>query len=108
MFLECAALAKATLIFAGDKDLLTMGIKILARSNRDLLRKLEETGLIFANAWSWIPMDDWNNVVQDRYPGELEFTPEEEAAACHNSEAHDPIDSSEEAYEPRDSSGLPF
>ena len=30
-------------------------LKILARNHRELLRKLVETGLVFAHTWDWVP-----------------------------------------------------
>jgi len=34
-------------------------LKILARNHRDLLRRLDETGLVFAHAWDRLPTEDF-------------------------------------------------
>lgn len=52
---QVASLAAIVLEVARVTPYKRRRLKILARNYRDLLRRLGETGLIFAHTWDWLP-----------------------------------------------------
>jgi hypothetical protein len=50
---QVASLAEIVLEVARIKPYKTRRLKFLARKHPELLRKLEDTGLVFAHTWDW-------------------------------------------------------
>lgn len=55
--LQVASLAAIVLEVARVTPYKRRRLKIIARNHRDLLRRLEETGLVFAHTWDWLPSE---------------------------------------------------
>jgi hypothetical protein len=51
---QVASLAEIVLEVARIKPYKTRRLKFLARKHPELLRKLEDTGLVFAHTWDWV------------------------------------------------------
>jgi len=54
---QVASLAVIVLEVARIKPYKTRRLKFLARKHPELLRKLEDTGLVFAHTWDWEPKE---------------------------------------------------
>lgn len=67
---QVASLAAIVLEVARVTPYKRRRLKILARNHRDLLRRLEETGLVFAHTWDWLPPEAF----AQRHLEETEFS----------------------------------
>ena len=74
--LQVASLAAIVLEVARVTPYKRRRLKILARNHRDLLRRLEETGLVFAHTWDWLPQE----VFAHTHLEETEFSAKEDKA----------------------------
>jgi hypothetical protein len=59
---QVANLAAIVLEVARGRPFKKRRLKFLAQEQPELLRKLEETGLILAHTWDWEPTEDLDNV----------------------------------------------
>lgn len=73
---QVASLAAIVLEVARVTPYKRRRLKVLARNHRDLLRRLEETGLVFAHTWDWVPQE----VFAQMHLEETEFPVEEDKA----------------------------